>query len=69
MCRPCSKHKGKCNAYRVLVSKTEGKKLLRNQGIDVRTILIWMLKKYDGRAWTGVMWFKEGTSGEILYGG
>jgi hypothetical protein len=51
------------------VRKTEGKRPLRNQGIDVRTILIWTLNKYDGRAWAGVMWFQVGTSGEILYGG
>ena len=59
----------KWNAYRVLVSKIEGKGTLRNLGIDVRTILTWILKKYDGSAWIGVMWFKVGTCGEILYVG
>jgi len=51
------------------VSKTEGKRPLRNLCIDVRTILIWILKKYDGSARTGAMWFKVGTPGEILYVG
>lgn len=49
--------------------KTEEKRPLRNQDVDVRTILIKFLKKYDGSAWTGVMWFKVGTPGEILYVG
>jgi hypothetical protein len=51
------------------VSKTEGKRPLGNLGVDVRTILIWILKKYDGSAWSGVMWFKVGTPVENLYVG
>ena len=51
------------------MSKSEGKRPLRNQGVDVRTILVWFLKKYDGSAWTDVLWFKEGTPGDIFYVG
>lgn len=56
----------KWNAYRVLVSKIEGKRSLRNLGVDVRTKLVRILKKCDGSAWTGATWFKVGTWGEIL---
>jgi hypothetical protein len=32
-------------------------------GIEVRTILKCMLKKWDGRAQTGFIWLRIGTSG------
>jgi hypothetical protein len=33
------------NAYRVVVGKYEGKRALRNLGINGRTLLKWILKK------------------------
>jgi hypothetical protein len=66
MGRPCRKHRGE---VKCIQGQTEGKRPLRNLGVDVRIILIWILKKYDGSAWTGVMWFKVGTSGKTFYVG
>lgn len=51
------------------MSKTEGKRPLRNLGVDVRTKLIWIVKKCDGSEWTGVMWLQVGTPDEVSYGG
>lgn len=31
-----------------------------------RIILKWFLNKYSGRAWSGLIWFRTGTSGEML---
>jgi hypothetical protein len=34
--------------------------------IDGRIILKWTLKLYDGRAWTGLLWLRIGTSGRLF---
>jgi len=34
--------------------------------IDGRVISIQILKKYDGRTWTGLIWLRKGTSGRLL---
>jgi hypothetical protein len=34
--------------------------------MDVKIILEWILEKYDGNVWTGFMWFRIWTSGELL---
>jgi hypothetical protein len=34
--------------------------------MDGKIILKWILKKYDGRAWTGLIWLRTGTSGTLL---
>jgi hypothetical protein len=50
----------KRNAYRILVGKPEG---TRPIGIP---ILKWILERYDGMGWIGLMWLRIGTSGELL---
>ena len=35
-------------------------------GIDERIISLQILKKYDGRIWTGLIWLRIGTSGRLL---
>ena len=35
-------------------------------GIDKRIISIQILKKYDGRIWTRLIWLRIGTSGRLL---
>jgi hypothetical protein len=43
------------NASRTLVGKPEGRKILK-----------WILRKYSGRVWTGLVWLRIGTSGWLL---
>jgi hypothetical protein len=53
--------------YRALVGKPEGKKPLGGpRRVDGRIILKWILNRQDGRAWTGLIWFRIGTSGGLL---
>jgi hypothetical protein len=43
------------NAYRLLVGKSEGKRPLG-----------WILERWDGVMWTGLVWLRIGTGGELL---
>jgi len=52
------------NTYRILVRKPE-RDHSEYPDRDVRIILEWILGK-DGKLWTGVIWFKIGTSGRLL---
>jgi hypothetical protein len=56
----------KRNAYRLLVGKPEGKRPLgrprRRQADNIRRIL----ERWDGVMWTGLVWLRIGTGGELL---
>lgn len=54
------------NADRVLVGKSEVMTPLGRHRID-RLILKCILKKLGGRACTGLIWFRVGTSGRLLW--
>jgi hypothetical protein len=39
---------------------------LQDLGVDGRIILKWNLKKYDGMAWTELIWLRIGFGGRLL---
>jgi hypothetical protein len=56
----------KVNAYRVLVGKYKRKNpQLEGLGIRGRVIFEWDLKKQGGTVWTGFIWLRTGTKGEL----
>jgi hypothetical protein len=56
----------KRSAYRLLVGKPEGKRPLgrpRRRWVD---ILGWILERWDGVMWTGLVWLRIRKGGELL---
>jgi hypothetical protein len=53
-------------AYRVLVGTPEGMRPLGRPRRRWRIILKWIFKKWDGAAWTGLIWLRIGTGGGLL---
>jgi hypothetical protein len=49
-----------------LVVTFEGKKHLKNIGVDGRIILRWILNKFKFRMWTEFMWLRIFTIGGLL---
>jgi hypothetical protein len=39
---------------------------LEDPGVCRKIILKWVFKKWDERAWTGLIWLRIGTGGELL---
>jgi hypothetical protein len=64
---------GTCGTYGVeerciqgIGGKKPGKETWKAVNVDGRIILNWILKKVNGRAWTGSMWLKIGAAGRLL---
>jgi hypothetical protein len=53
------------NAYRLLVGKPEGKRPLGRPRVG-GWILGWILERWDGMMWTGLVWLRIGTGRELL---
>jgi hypothetical protein len=53
-------------AYRVLMGRPKGKNQLEDLGVDQSIILKLIFKKWDGEAWTGLIWLRVGTGGRSL---
>jgi hypothetical protein len=49
-----------------LVRKPENRNNLEGLGVDLRIILKLIFKKWDGEAWTGLLWLRIGTGGGRL---
>ena len=62
----CSTYGGEERCIQVLVGRPKGKRQLGRSGVDGRILLKWIIKKWDGEAWLGLIWFRIGTGCERL---
>ena len=53
-------------AYRILVGKPEGRRLLGGSGRRWYDILKWIFKKSVGSVWNGLSWLRIGVCGWLL---
>jgi hypothetical protein len=59
----CSTNGGQEERVWVIGAKTRGKETARK----TRWIILgWILEREDGAVWTGLVWLRIGTSGELL---
>jgi hypothetical protein len=56
----------KTKAYRLLVGNPEGKSPLGRPRRRWGIILGWILERWDGVMWTGLVWLRIGPGGELL---
>jgi len=57
---------GRRSAYRVLLGNLRERDHLVDPGVDGRTILRWIFRKWDIGVWTGSSWLRIGTGGGHL---
>jgi hypothetical protein len=58
--------RGKKHTHRFRLGSLRERDHVKDLGIDERIISIQILKKYGGRIWTGLIWLRIGTSGQLL---
>jgi hypothetical protein len=56
---------GKNNAYRLLMGKLEGKRLLGRPKLGGWITLTWILERSAWVVWTGLIWLRIETNGEL----
>jgi hypothetical protein len=66
MCWASSTYGEGSDECRVLVGNLRKRNRLENRDLDGRIILKWIFKKWDGGAWTGLIWLRIGTGGRLL---
>jgi hypothetical protein len=57
----------KRNTCRFLVGKPEGRRPLGRPRCRLGIILGWILERWNGVMWTGLVWLRIGTGGELLW--
>jgi len=65
---------GECSTHELEERCTEGfgggnlrkRDLLEDLGVDGRTILKGMFKKWNGTVWSGLIWLRTGNGGGLL---
>jgi len=50
----------------ILVGRPKGKNHFEALGVDGRIILKWISKKWDGEAWTRLIWLRIRTGEKLL---
>ena len=53
-------------AYRVFVCDVMERDHMEDLGLDGKVILKRIFRKWDGEAWTGLLWLRIGTGGVCL---
>jgi hypothetical protein len=64
--RVFSTNEAKRDTYRLLVGKLEGKRPIGRSRRRWVIILSWIFERQDGMVWTGLVWLRIGTGGELL---
>jgi hypothetical protein len=54
------------NVYKILVEKLKGRDHPEDIDVDGKITLEWILRKGNGKMWTGFIWFRIGTGGALL---
>jgi hypothetical protein len=62
----CSTNGGEEKCVWIIGGKTRGKTTRKINNVDGWIILGGILERWDGVMWTGLVWLKTGTGGEIL---
>jgi hypothetical protein len=57
------------NAYKFLLGNLKGRDYSEDLGVYGRIILKWVLKKFCVKSWTGFIWLRIRSSGDLVPSG